>query len=158
MKNASHFFPISLNITKKRCLIIGGGSVAQEKIKRLLKFNTSITLVSPFITEALKKLTNRRVINFKRAYYKKSFIKKKDIVFAATSSKALNRRISKDAKAKGVLVNIVDSKEYSTFIMPAIYKRRNITVAVSTSGVSPALAKRLRDRIKEDWFNITGKR
>ncbi|MBM3252843.1 MAG: bifunctional precorrin-2 dehydrogenase/sirohydrochlorin ferrochelatase [Candidatus Omnitrophica bacterium] len=149
------FLPISLNVTKKRCLVIGGGSVAQEKIKRLLKFKVPITLISPEITATLKRLARKRLIDFRRAYYKKGFIKKGDIVFAATSSKALNRRISKDAKAKGAFVNAVDSKNYSTFIMPAIYKRRNITVAVSTSAMSPALAKRLRDRIKENWFNIS---
>ncbi len=148
------FLPISLNITKKRCLVIGGGSVAQEKIRRLLKFKVPITLISPDITATLKRLAKKGLIDFKRAYYKKGFIRRGDIVFAATSSKTLNRRISKDAEAKGILVNVADSKDYSAFIMPAIYKRRNITVAVSTLGVSPALAKRLRDRIRENWPEI----
>lgn len=155
MQNNPYFLPVSLNISKRRCLVIGGGSVAQEKIKRLLKFNASVTLISLDITATLKRLAKRGLIDFKRAYYKKGFIRKGDIVFAATSSKALNRRISRDAKAKSALINVVDSKDYSTFIMPAIYKRKNITVAVSTAGVSPALAKRLRDRIKEKWFSIS---
>ncbi len=156
MKNKSPiFFPICLNISKKRCLVIGGGRVAREKIKRLLRFGADVILISPEITGSLKSLVSRGLILFKKQPYRKGFIRKSDIVFAATSSSKINHMVSMEAISAGALVNVVDSKDFSNFIMPAVYKKRNITVAVSTAGKSPALAKALRDKIKGDWHKIS---
>jgi precorrin-2 dehydrogenase/sirohydrochlorin ferrochelatase len=156
MKNKSPIFlPVCLNISKKRCLVIGGGKVAQEKIKRLLRFGANVILISPEITGSLKSLVSKGLILFKKQPYKKGFIRKSDIVFTATSSSKINRRVSMDAISAGALVNVADSKDFSSFIMPAIYKKENITVAVSTAGKSPALAKALRDKIREDWPKIS---
>lgn len=144
------FFPVLINIKDKKCIVIGGGCVAERKVKTLLKYGAKVTLISPEINENLKKLADQGKIRFIQRKYRKSDIKDAFVVVAATSDTSVNSKIAKDAK---FLVNIVDKSTTESdgvfYIVPAIFQNNELTIAVSTE--FPALSKLLRDEIAKNY-------
>ncbi len=142
-------FPILVDIKDKKCVIIGGGTVAERKIKTLLKYGAKITLISPEINDNIKEIVKKGEIKHIKAEYKKEYIKNAFLVIAATSNDKLNAQIAKDAK---FLVNCV-SGQYSLnsngllYNVPAILHKGDLTIAVSTE--FPALSRIIRDEISK---------
>lgn len=151
------YYPISLDLKDKRCVVVGGGGVAERKVRSLIACGAVVRVISPNITRGLNKLKGGNKIVHLRRGYKKGDIKGAFLVFGATSSEALNSRISHDAKKERTLVNIVDSPAKCNFIVPASINRGNLTISVSTSGASPALARFLRQRLEKDYGSEYGK-
>lgn len=143
----SKYFPINLNIEKKRCIVIGAGRVAERKVKRLLAYGGEVILVSPDLTEGLRKLVHTGRVEYLRKKYSPGVIKNAFLVFAATSDRRVNHQIASKAEKLGILVNVADSLKESIFILPAIYKKKNVTISVSTNGKSPSLAKKIRNQL-----------
>lgn len=142
-------FPILINIKGKKCVVIGGGSVAERKLKSLLRYGAKVILVSPEITNNLKKMVNDGKIEYIKKEYRKEDIKDAFIVVAATSNKQVNFQITKDAK---FLINSVDEvSDYNTegilYTAPAVFKKGSLTIAVSTE--FPALSRVIRDEISK---------
>ena len=143
-KQLMRYYPINLNIHNRHCLVVGGGGVGTRKVMTLLECGARVTVVSPDPTPRLKKLAAEGAIQLKERSYKCADIHKMFLVIGATDDENLNRRISKDAERVNILCNIADRPEVCNFILPAIVRRGDLTITISTSGKSPALAKRLR--------------
>lgn len=146
------FYPINLNINKKLCIVIGGGKVAERKIKNILLFGGKVKVISPKLTEYLEKLSNQKKIVYIEKEYNSKFLKGAYLVFAATSSNKVNSAVAKDSGKIGVLVNVCDSLEKSAFILPAILKKNKIIISVSTNGLSPKKSVEVRDRLKKSDY------
>ncbi|MEJ5172120.1 MAG: bifunctional precorrin-2 dehydrogenase/sirohydrochlorin ferrochelatase [Hydrogenothermaceae bacterium] len=138
------YMPIFLEVKDKKFLIVGGGKVATEKIKRILKFSYNITVVSPEITEELESIIKNNSLNYINSPYTSDIIKNYDIIIIAVSDTNLQKVIYNDAKGENKLCNTVDVIGESDFIFPSVVKKGNLIVAFSTLGSSPALAKYLR--------------
>jgi precorrin-2 dehydrogenase/sirohydrochlorin ferrochelatase len=130
---------------------VGGGRVAERKAETLLEYGASIDLVSKELTYALELLVEGRRITYLGPEFKEAFLDSVFIVVSATNDKQLNRKVSLSARRKGLLVNAVDQPQDCNFIVPSIVKRGDLLIAVSTSGKSPALSKKIRKDLENQF-------
>ena len=143
------YYPVNLNIKGRLCVVIGGGRVAERKVKNLLRYGGRVKVVSPDLTDRLSEWGSRGKIDYTRSEYRASHLKGAFLVYAATSDRKVNARIARDAAQRKLLVNVADSPPESAFILPAVFRKRAISISVSTNGLSPATSVRSRDRIKK---------
>ncbi|MFZ5908288.1 MAG: precorrin-2 dehydrogenase/sirohydrochlorin ferrochelatase family protein [Nitrospirota bacterium] len=140
-KPAEKYYPVFLDLRDKKIIVVGGGKVAERKVCSLLKAGASVTVISPSITGRLRKEIGRgRVTHISRAY-RKGDLKGAFLVVSATDSCLLNERVFREAPCP---VNVVDTPHRCSFIVPSVVYRDPLTIAISTSGVSPAFAKTIR--------------
>jgi precorrin-2 dehydrogenase/sirohydrochlorin ferrochelatase len=142
------YFPINLNIQGKKCLVVGGGRIAERRVLSLLECGADVTIVSPRVTPMLEKLLDKKRVKYKAKTYKPGDIKGAYIVIASTNDQDLNRQIGGQAKRVGALVNIVSNSSLSDFTVPGQLRRGNLLVTISTSGTSPALSKILKAKLE----------
>lgn len=145
-------FPLFTDLKDKRCVIVGGGPVACRKIEILLRFEAGIVVVAPEIHSSVIALAENHNIQIFRTPYEGHFIDNAFLVVAATSDEGVNENVYIDAIKRNIPVNVVDDPEKCTFIFPSVIKRGALTIGISTSGVYPALSKRIR-KITEDIFS-----
>ncbi|GER93088.1 siroheme synthase [hot springs metagenome] len=143
------YYPAFINLIGKKCVVVGGGKIAERKVLSLLNAGANVTVISPDLSSALERYKNRGKIKHIKRGYKKGDIKNAFLVIAATSDEAINSMVSKDAP---FLVNVVDRPELANFIVPSVVNRGPMTIAVSTSGASPAMAKAVRKEL-EVFYN-----
>ena len=143
----SAFYPVFLDLRGRRAVVIGGGAVAEQKVHGLVGAGAHVTVVSTDVTPALGALARRNAIEHKRRPYRRGDIKGAWLAIAATDDRGTNGAVWAEAEQLGVPLNAVDDLEHCSFIAPAVHRKGDITVAVSTAGKSPALAVRLRQRI-----------
>jgi precorrin-2 dehydrogenase/sirohydrochlorin ferrochelatase len=139
-----------LNLRGKKCVVVGGGQVALRKVNTLLASGADITVISPKPHSKLTELSKNKAIRLFRRPYKRGDLKNSVISIAATDVKAINRQVAQEAKKRGILVNAVDDSEPSDFIIPSFFRRGDLSVAVSTSGRSPAFAKKIRAKLEKN--------
>ena len=139
------YYPAFLNITGKICVVIGGGKVAERKVKTILGCGAKIKLISPKITIQLEKEKQKGNLEHLCRNYESGDLEGAFLVIAATSDEKVNKKIASEARC---LVNVVDAPEIANFIVPSVVKRGLMNIAVSTSGVSPALARSVRKEIE----------
>lgn len=144
------YYPIFLNLQDRRCVVIGGGKVALRKIKVLLDCGAKVTMISPEPHPEIVKLSKRKVIRLIQRDYRKEDLNDAVVAFACTDVKETNRRVAKDSKKLRVPVNVTDDPCLSEFIIPSFFRRGDLTIAVSTAGVSPALAKKIRKNLEKN--------
>ena len=137
------YYMACLDLEGRSALVVGGGSVAREKVEGLLDCGARVTVFAPELDPEL----DRRDVELVRREYRAADLEGRALVVAATSSEEVNRRVFRDAEARGLLCNVVDVPELCSFILPAVHRQGPIAVAVSTGGASPALAQRLRDDV-----------
>jgi precorrin-2 dehydrogenase / sirohydrochlorin ferrochelatase len=140
---SKQYYMACLDLTGRSVLVVGGGSVAFEKIRGLLDCGARVTVVAPEATPELLCLP----VEWLRRTYHSSDLRGRFLVVAATSSTPVNRRVFADAEARNVFCNVVDVPELCSLILPAVHREGPIAVAVSTGGASPALAQRIRDDV-----------
>ncbi|MCF0261034.1 MAG: bifunctional precorrin-2 dehydrogenase/sirohydrochlorin ferrochelatase [Erysipelotrichaceae bacterium] len=140
------YFPMYTNLTGKRILILGGGTIALHKAKILLDFGGSVTAVSPEFCPELKCLDSICRIE---SGWNKSYLQETDILICASSSHTVNLEAAKAAKEMRIPVNVVDNAQASTFIFPALIHEDDLVISISTSGASPSAAQWLKKRIGE---------
>ena len=145
------YYPVFLNLKDKTALVIGGGMVAERKVKTLVECGADVRLVSPEMTAGLKQMSETGKINYAGPSFEEKHLDGVFLVFTATNDKHLNHKISRTAQARGLLVNAVDQPADCNFIVPAIIKRGDLQIAVSTSGKSPAFAKILKKRLDDEF-------
>ena len=145
----SEFFPVFLNLKDRLCIVIGGGKVAERKVENLLKVKAKIKVISPELTLRLKKLAEERKIEWEKRRYQKGDLDSAWLVIAATNDPEVQKEIYKEAEERHIFCNVVDVPEFCSFIVPSIIKRGPLIIAISTSGVSPAIARRLRETLEE---------
>jgi precorrin-2 dehydrogenase/sirohydrochlorin ferrochelatase len=143
--NEKRYYMACLDLEGRSSLVVGGGTVALEKVRGLLDCGARVTVVAPRIVDELRALN----VELEQRGYRASDLDGRFLVVAATSIESLNRRVRRDAEARSLLCNVVDVPELCNFILPAVLRRDPIAVAVSTGGASPALAQRIRDDIDE---------
>jgi len=143
------YYPVNLNIKGRLCVVIGGGPVAERKVKNLLRCGGRVRVVSPDLTDRLSKWASQGKLDYTRSEYRASHLKGAFLVYAATSDRKVNAEIARDAARRRLLVNVADSAKDSTFILPAVFRKGEVSIAVSTNGLSPAKSVGIRDRIKE---------
>ncbi|MFH0913342.1 MAG: bifunctional precorrin-2 dehydrogenase/sirohydrochlorin ferrochelatase [Candidatus Omnitrophota bacterium] len=151
MSVITHYYPIALNLKNKLALVVGGGEVSERKVKGLLKTGARVTIVSPEMTPLLRRLARQRKVKWVKRPVKEPDVAGANIIIAATSDQAVNRRVSLWAKQRKILVNAVDRPRLSDFISPAVLRAAKAIVAVYTNGRDPLLSKDLKDFLKEHW-------
>lgn len=144
------YYPIFLDVKGRDCLVVGGGCVGARKAHTLEKCGAKVTVISETISSVLADLKTPDICIEKKRYEKKD-IKGRFLVFAATNDADLNQQIKEDASGSNILCNVADATDRSDFILPSIVDRGDLTVAVSTSGSSPAMARKIREEL-EDYF------
>jgi len=145
------YYPVFLNISDKRCVVVGGGQVALRKVRAMLEHGANIDVISPDLCSELVQLTKRGEINVLNREYQIGDLKGAFVAIAATDNDEINRRIAEEAKRNAVLVNVVDEVKNSDFIVPSYLHRGEITIAISTAGKSPALARKIRTKLEKDF-------
>jgi precorrin-2 dehydrogenase/sirohydrochlorin ferrochelatase len=140
-----------LDLHTQRCLVVGGGEVAERKVDLLLQAGGVVTVMSPTLTPQLHMwMADRRITAFVRPY-ESGDLRGFALVFAATDDEALQQRVAADARDAGVLVNVVDRPALCSFIVPAIVAQGDLTLAISTGGASPAMARKIRQDLERQF-------
>lgn len=145
----SPLYVACLNLEGRRVLVVGAGPMAEEKIDGLVTCGAQVTVVTRDPDLGLEELQTAGKIELRRKAYDATDLEGFLLVIAATTDADLGRQVFADAEARGMLVNVADMPELCNFILPAIARRGPLALAVSTSGASPALAKRMRDEALE---------
>src|SRR4051812_27792957 len=145
------FYIACLRLSGRRCVVVGGGDVGLEKVEGLLACDGEVVLVAPDAIEPLRQLADEGSIRWERREYRSEDIEGTFIVIAATGDTDVNIRVFEDAERRAMLVNVVDVPPLCNFILPAIIRSGPLAIAISTAGASPALAKRIRDEIADEY-------
>ncbi|MFO8084457.1 MAG: bifunctional precorrin-2 dehydrogenase/sirohydrochlorin ferrochelatase [Desulfobacterales bacterium] len=145
------YYPVNLDIKGKHCLVVGGGAVGTRKVKTLFNCGAIVTVVSPFATDRIEKMAQKGEIIWHKRNYESSDMNNAFLVIGATDNENLNVRISMDAEKQNKLCNIADRPEVCNFILPAIVQKEDLIIAISTSGQSPAFAKKLRTELDKQF-------
>ncbi|RDX37490.1 uroporphyrinogen-III C-methyltransferase [Kangiella sp. HD9-110m-PIT-SAG07] len=144
------YFPITVRLQEQQCLIVGGGDIACRKLKSLLKADAKVSLVALDFSDEVIELARKHQLPLHQQAFDKSLVEGNYLIVAATDNQALNQEVSELARQYHIWINVVDDLELSTFIMPAIVDRSPLLVAVSTGGVSPVLARKIREKL--EWI------
>jgi precorrin-2 dehydrogenase/sirohydrochlorin ferrochelatase len=145
------YYPVHLDMTNKRCVVVGGGDIAERKVERLLECGAQVTIVSKSLTPVLKARKKTGQMDHIDRDYEDQTLDGAFMVIGATDRNDVNERISKDAVARGLLVNIVDDPDRCNFILPSLVQQGDLSIAISTGGKSPALAKKLRKELEKQY-------
>jgi precorrin-2 dehydrogenase/sirohydrochlorin ferrochelatase len=145
------YYPIHLDIQNRNCLVVGGGSVGTRKVATLLSCGAIVTVISPQATAQLQKQAQEGSITLKKRGYQTADLEDMFLVIGATDDESLNRKISHDAENRNTLCNIADRPAVCNFILPSIVHRGDLVMTISTSGKSPALAKKLRKALENQF-------
>lgn len=145
------YYPVFLNISGRECVVVGGGQVAFRKVKVLLEHGAVVEVVSPNVCPELNQLAESGQIRVLQRSYRVGDLQDVVIAIAATDDSNTNLEVVKEARRKAILVNVVDDAENSDFIAPSYMRRGDVTIAVSTGGRSPALARKIRTRLEKDF-------
>ena len=143
-RNSLRFLPVSLNITGKKILIVGGGKVASHKLAGIKGFSDQITVLAPYVNEDI--LNDPLLIIYLKKYEKRD-LENFDLVYACTNNETINATIKKDASSMGILVNVADKPELCDFFSPAVYREGVMTIAVSSGARDVKRAVKLRNTI-----------
>jgi siroheme synthase-like protein len=145
------FYIACLKLTGRRCLVVGGGDIGLEKVEGLLACDAQVVLVAPEAIEPLRELAAEGSIAWERREYRTEDLERTFIAIAATNDTDVNIRVYEDAERRAMLVNIVDVPPLCNFILPAIVRTGPLAIAISTAGASPALAKRIKRQIADEY-------
>lgn len=144
-------FPAFLKLAGRRCLVIGAGPVAEQKIESLLRADADVRVVAPAATDRVRAWAHAGKIHWDARKFRSSDLKGIFLAVAATSSPALHARIFREARRRRVLCNVVDDPAHCDFYYGAVVRRGALQIAISTGGHSPALAQRLRKQFEKEF-------
>jgi precorrin-2 dehydrogenase/sirohydrochlorin ferrochelatase len=145
------YLPIFLDVTGRKCLVVGAGDIAQRKVISLLEAGAEVMVVSPTVTEALSALARQGQIRHHRREYAAGDMEGAALVYAATDDAGLHKGLSEEAAARGIPINVADVPALCTFIAPAVLTRGSLKIAVSTGGASPGIAKRIVKQLERQF-------
>jgi siroheme synthase-like protein len=140
-----------LRLGGRRCVVVGGGEIGLEKVEGLLACGGRVTLIAPEANEELRTLAEEGSIEWERREYRPEDLEGTFIVIAATDDTDVNIGVYEDAERRAMLVNVVDVPPLCNFILPAIVRQGSMAIAISTQGASPALAKRMKNEIADQF-------
>src|SRR3989338_5985525 len=145
------YYPIFLDIKGNPCVVVGGGSVAERKVLSLLDSGAKVLVISPKLTPTLRKLVAKKAISYCAKSYEGGDLKGFFLAYSATNNSKVNKEVFKEAKKQGILLNVVDVPELCNFIVPSVVGRGDLLIAISTSGKSPAMAKKIRQQLEKEF-------
>jgi precorrin-2 dehydrogenase/sirohydrochlorin ferrochelatase len=145
------YYPIALDLAGKRCLVVGGGAIATDKVAGLLRARAEVTVVAPQATDGLEELAAAGEIALHRRPYRPDDLEGVYLAYGATDDPAVNEAVTERARASGVLVNAVDDIPNCDFFAMAIARRGDLQIAISTNGRSPAFARWVREYL-DAWL------
>ena len=147
-------YPIFLDLSGRRCVVVGGGEVANRKARKLLQARSRVVVISPEIGAELESVA----VEVHRRPYREGDLEGAYLAFAATNAREVNAAVAREAKERGVPVNVADSPSEGDFALPSTLRRGRLQVAISTGGASPTLARRIRGELEEafgpEWADI----
>ncbi|HOO72770.1 MAG TPA: bifunctional precorrin-2 dehydrogenase/sirohydrochlorin ferrochelatase [Spirochaetota bacterium] len=146
------YYPVMLNLSGKRTVVVGGGEVACRKVRDLLDAGALVTVISPEVHADIEKIAreNGEMISIEGRKYEPGDLRGASLVFSATDDSAVNREVFREAEQLNIFINAVDDPDNCSFIVPSSIRRGDLIVAVSTSGASPSLAAKIRKDIEKD--------
>lgn len=139
------YYPISLDLVGRPCLVVGGGAIALRKVAALVEAGARVTVVSPSLTPALLRLATEAPLRWRPREYAAGDAAGFILVMVATDDRAVNAAVAVECRERGIWVNCADDPARCDFILPSVLRRGAVTVAVSTGGRSPTLARLLRE-------------
>jgi precorrin-2 dehydrogenase/sirohydrochlorin ferrochelatase len=145
------FYIACLKLSGRRCLVVGAGDIGLEKVEGLLVCDGDVVVVAPEAHPELQRLAAEGSIKWEQREYRREDLEGSFLVIAATNDTDVNIRVYEEAEERTMLVNIVDVPPLCNFILPAIFRSGPVSIAISTAGASPALAKRMRNQIAEEY-------
>ncbi|ERM90796.1 hypothetical protein O163_13985 [Caldanaerobacter subterraneus subsp. yonseiensis KB-1] len=145
------FYPVMLKLKGKRCLVVGGGKVAYRKVVHLLEVEAFVTVISPSFIEEILSIGEKGRLTVLKRKYKEADVKGFFLAFACTDDKEVNKFVAKDGEKYGVLVNVVDDIDTSSFIVPAVVRRGDLVISISTGGKSPLLSKKIKEKLESTF-------
>jgi precorrin-2 dehydrogenase/sirohydrochlorin ferrochelatase len=152
------WYPVHLDMTGRHCVIVGGGHIAVRRIRGLLKVGAHVTVISPQCHPEILQLAKEGSVRLVQQDYRgEADLVHADLIFAATNDEQVNTWIADDAKKLRIPLNHVGDSKSSTFVLPAVLRRGQLIMSVSTSGASPGLAKQIRDELADHYgedYNI----
>lgn len=158
-------FPLFLKLEGRPCLVVGAGTIAASKIASLIESGARVTVVAPWASDELRKLADDGKFRWLARKYEASDLDGVFLVIAATSDSSVNRAVFLEAQRLEILCNAVDDPPHCDFYFPAVVRRGDLQIAISTAGQSPALAQRLRRELEDvfdesagDWVSELGER
>lgn len=149
-------YPLCLNISGRLCVVIGGGLVAERKVRGLLHAGGLVRVVSPVVTSGLAELVEQHAIDWRQKTYSRADLDGALLVFAATDNIGVQHAVWHDARADGLLVNIADAPQACDFQVPAVVRRGELILSVATNGTSPAVAAMVRRRVEREFGDEYG--
>ena len=145
------FYPICLDLEGRNCVVVGGGRVAERKVQGLLSCSAQVTVISPEMTEELLRLHSEGRIQWLNREYIRGDLVKAFLVIAATDNEETQKLVYEEAVTCNLLLNVADVPQRCNFILPATVRRGDLLISVSTSGKSPALARKLRMELEKRY-------
>ncbi|WP_424768120.1 precorrin-2 dehydrogenase/sirohydrochlorin ferrochelatase family protein [Paenibacillus sp. sgz302251] len=146
------YYPVVLQLRGKRCVVIGGGAVAERKLLGLLDAGADdVVLISPTVTSVIERLAAEGKINLERREYRENDAREAWLLFAGTNDKRVNAAIAADGERMGILVNAADETSHSSFISPSVVRRGDLLLAVTACGASPALSLQIKQELAKQY-------
>lgn len=145
-----NYYPLFLNLKGHPVVVIGGGAVAERKTASLLRTGAAITVISPSLTPRLARWEAEKRIIVHHRPYRRGDLSGAVLAFAATDQSSVNEAVAREGRRKRIPFNLADRSDSDGFIVPAVFSKGGMTIAVSSGGKSPALAKRIRDYVKDN--------
>ena len=144
------YYPVFLNMQGQLCVVIGGGEIAERKVQALLEAGSVVTLIAPECTDGLVAMTSDSSVTWHQRTYESGDLEGAFIAIAATDDRAVNEAVTKEATERNTPLNVVDVTDLCTFIAPSVIRRGPVTLAISTGGMGPALARKLRQELERN--------
>lgn len=144
------YYPIYVELHEQPCIVIGGGKIAEGKVQGLLTAGAQVTIISPDLTSHLHTLVEQNKVAYISRTYQHGDLTGAFIVICATDQTEINHQVWQEASANRQLVNVVDDTPRCNFIAPAILRKGDLNIAISTGGKAPALAVRLKERLQKE--------
>jgi precorrin-2 dehydrogenase / sirohydrochlorin ferrochelatase len=141
-------FPMFMKLEGRSCLVVGAGTVGEPKIKSLIEAGASVRVVALQVTAAVGEWAESGAISWEARAFKSTDLDGVFLIIAATNNRDLNAAIFREARRRNILCNVVDDPEYCDFYYPAVVRRGDLQLAISTNGHSPALAQRIRRELE----------
>ncbi len=150
-RKVKSYYPVFLDLTGRLAVVVGGGEVAERKARTLADYGADVVVIAPEATQTIRSMQIEGLVTIESREYVRGDLSGAAICVCATDSEEVNRAVWEEARGSGCLVNVVDVPELCDFIVPSIVRRGPLQIAISTGGAAPAVSKRLRRRLREDY-------
>lgn len=147
-------YPIFLDLEGRRCVVVGGGAVANRKARKLLQARAEVVVISPEMKPEIESMA----VEVRRRPYERGDLEGAYLAFAATNSREVNSSVAQEANERGIFINVADKPSEGSFALPSTLRRGDLQVAVSTGGASPTLARSIRQELEKkfgpEWAGV----